>query len=85
MIDIIDAMDRLLASIQEQGREPLHWQIRQEDWLKIGERFKLDLIADPKTVGANTYKGVPVHFSNLHEGAIVGIVVQAGSTEILGK
>lgn len=73
-MDIFEAMDLLLASADERGREPLHWQMRQQDWLEIGRQFRANLLKNPAAVGANTYKGIPVHFSKLTENAIVGLV-----------
>ncbi len=77
-MEILEHMDRLLMKVQEQGREAQHWVIRQRDWLEIGERFRNGLIADPTSVGSNTYMGVPVHFSHLNDGEIVGIVDRGG-------
>lgn len=77
-MDILDHMDLLLAKAAEQGREPLHLVLRQNDWIEIGHRFRQDLLPDPSAVGANTYKGVPIHFAALGNEAIVGLVDRNG-------
>lgn len=74
-------MDSLLRQLEAQGREPQHWVIRRADWLEIGAKLAdevgRNLLPDTAIV-ANSYRGVPVHFANLHDGAIVGIVDRQG-------
>jgi hypothetical protein len=73
-MDILDAMDLLLASAAERGRKPRHWIIRQDDWDVIGEQFRAGNLPDPAAIGAITYKEVPVHFGNLNNRGDVGLM-----------
>lgn len=73
------AMDGLLAAAAESAREPLHWIMPQSDWLAIRECFQQELLADPTVVGANTYKGVPVHFGSVTDNQLVALVDQHGA------
>ena len=78
MPDILTVMDDLLTSVISAGRVPEHWLLRQSDWEEIARRFEEKEVPDLDAIGASTYKEVPVHFSELHDGAIVGIVDKAG-------
>ena len=81
MRETLSAMDHLLESATEQGREPQHWIMRKDDWLEIGEALRANLINDPTTVGSNTYRGVPVHFTN--DDVIVGLMTSPGDHLLL--
>ena len=83
MRDILATMDDLLVSVEEAGREPQHWLIRQSDWLEIGRRFRDGDVPDPSAIGAASYREVPVHYSDLEPPAVVGIVDRAGDQTII--
>lgn len=75
---MLHAMDQLLDAALQAGREPKHWVIRQDDWLEMVARLNADRI-DQSLFPANTYRGVPAHFSAMNDNAMVGLVDAAGS------
>lgn len=79
-MDILDHMDRLLASVTEQGREPEHWQMKEEDWLEIlARRDGNTLVAvDPAQIAPKSYKGIPIEFVAGSELFIVGLMDREG-------
>jgi hypothetical protein len=76
--DILGHMDRLLSSATEQGLEPDHFLVREEDWAVIAEVHGEDLMPDAAHVSANAYKGIPVQFAALTDSQIVGLVDRLG-------
>jgi hypothetical protein len=73
-IEILKAMDNLLSGCDEQGVEPKHWVMPQEEWLRLIKAVQESAIADISNFQANKYRDVPVHFSELGAGRIVGLV-----------
>ena len=60
---LLSAMDNLLTSAAEEGREPKYWVMPLNNWKVIGDFLGKNMISDPTTVGTSTYRDVPVHFT----------------------
>jgi hypothetical protein len=63
---VLDQMDILLADVLEKGRTPLHWVMRENDWLAIERQLHENTlqIEDHSVIRPNTYKTVPIRFGN---------------------
>jgi hypothetical protein len=76
---VIEHMDRLIMQAEDAGRVPLHFMVRQSDWIEIGKRFRANNLPDMAAIGRNTYRGVPIHMSALSDSQIAGLVDGAGN------
>lgn len=77
-MDALVHMDMLLVNAANQGREPQHWFMRENDWLAIEMRVRKNKVPDLANFGERAYKGVPVHFMNFNAETIVVLIDRLG-------